>query len=51
MTYNVFGGTLNLAQPKPPRHPLLKQNPEWFILLVPAYPGCTGKKAVKRLFV
>ena len=34
--------------PAPPRHLLLQQNPEWFILLVPAYPGCHGKKAVKR---
>ena len=33
----------------PPHHLLLQQNPEWFILLVPAYPGCPGKKAVKRL--
>ena len=37
--------------PLPPRHLLLQQNPEWFILLVPAYPGCSGKKAVKRLCV
>ena len=37
--------------PLPPRHLLLQQNPEWFILLVPAYPGCPGKKAVKRLCV
>ena len=34
--------------PLPPRHLLLQQNPEWFILLLPAYPGCPGKKAVKR---
>ena len=34
--------------PLPPRRLLLQQNPEWFILLVPAYPGCPGKKAVKR---
>ena len=28
------------------------ENPEWFILLVPAYSGGPGKKAVKRvLFV
>ena len=27
------------------------ENPEWFILLVLAYPGCPGKKAVKRLCV
>jgi len=32
--------------PLPPHH--LLQNPEWFILLVPAYPGVLEKKAVKR---
>jgi len=39
--------------PLPPRHLLLQQNPEWLtgILLVTAYPGCPGKKAVKRLCV
>ena len=37
--------------PLPFRHLLLQQNPELFILLVPAYPGCPGKKAVKRLCV
>ena len=31
--------------PLPPRHLLLQQNPEWFILLVPAYPDCPGKKS------
>ena len=30
--------------PLPPHHLLLQQNPEWFILLVPAYPGCPGKR-------
>ena len=30
---------------------LLQQNPESLILLVPAYPGRCGKKAVKRLYV
>jgi len=35
----------------PLHHLLLQQNPEWFILLVTAYPGCPGKKAVKRLCV
>ena len=34
-----------------PHHLLLQQNPEWFILLVPAYPGCPGKKAVKWVCV
>jgi len=33
----------------PPRHLLLQQNTEWFTFLVPAYPGCPGKKAVKRM--
>ena len=37
--------------PLPPRNILLQQNPEWFILLVSAYPGYPGKKAVKRLRV
>ena len=37
--------------PLPPHHLLLQQNPEWLILLVPAYPGCPRKKAVKRLCV
>jgi len=33
-----------------PLHPIIScssKNPEWFTLLVPAYPGCPGKKAVK----
>ena len=30
--------------PMPPRHLLLQQNSEWFTFLVPAYPGCPGKK-------
>ena len=37
--------------PLPPHHILIQQNLEWFILLVLAYPGCPGKKAVKRLCV
>ena len=37
--------------PLPPHHLLLQQNPEWFILLVPAYPDCPGKKAIKQLCV
>ena len=37
--------------PLSPHHLLLQQNPEWFILLVLAYPVCPGKKAVKRLCV
>jgi len=28
----------------PPHHPLLQQNPEWLVFLVPAYPGCPGKR-------
>ena len=39
------------VMPLPPCHLLLHQNPEWFILLVPAYTGCPGKKAIKRLCV
>ena len=35
----------------PPNHLLIQQNPDWFILLVLAYTGCSGKKAVKRLCV
>jgi len=37
---------LHMVQLMPllPRHLLLQQNPEWFILLVPAYPGCPGKR-------
>ena len=37
--------------PLQPCHLLFQLNPEWFILLVPAYPGCPGKKAVKWLCV
>jgi len=37
--------------PLPPQRFLLQQNPEWFILLVPVYPGYPGKKAIKRLCV
>ena len=37
--------------PLPPHHLLLQQYLECFILLVPAYPGCPGKKAVKCLCV
>ena len=35
--------------PLPPHHLLLLQNPEWFILLVTAYPDCPEKKAIKWL--
>ena len=30
--------------PLPSHHLLHQQNPEWFIFLVPAYPGCPGKR-------
>ena len=30
--------------PLPPDHLLCQQNPEWFAFLVPAYPGCPGKR-------
>ena len=34
--------------PLPVCHPIISasENPEWFILLVPAYPGSPGKNAV-----
>jgi len=32
-----------------PHNLLPHLNPDWFIFLVPAYPGCPGKKAVKRV--
>ena len=35
--------------PLPPHHFSLQQNPEWVTFLVPAYPGCPGKRAVKRM--
>ena len=35
--------------PLPPPSYLLKKNQEWFMLLVPVYPGCPGKKAVKQV--
>ena len=37
--------------PLPPHLLLLQQNPEWFILLLPAYLGSPGKKAVKHFCV
>jgi len=37
--------------PLPPHHLLLQYNPEWFTFLVLTYPGCPGKKAVKRICV
>jgi len=33
----------------PPHHLLLHKNSEWFTFLVPAYPGCPGNKAFKRM--
>jgi len=35
----------------PPHRLLLQQKkkPEWFTFLVPAYPGCPGKKAIKEM--
>jgi len=30
--------------PLTPHHLLLQLNPEWFTFLVPAYPGCPGKR-------
>jgi len=31
----------------PPHHLLLQQNPKWLTVLVPAYPGCPVKNAIK----
>jgi len=33
--------------PLPTYQLLLHYNPEWFTLLVLAYPGCPGKEAIK----
>jgi len=35
--------------PLPPHYLLLRENPEWFTFLVPAYRGCPGKKAIKPM--
>jgi len=35
--------------PLPPHHLLLHKNPQWFTFLVPDYPGCPGKKAIKQM--
>jgi len=35
--------------PLTPYHLLLDYNPEWFTFLVRAYPGCSGKKAIKQV--
>jgi len=35
----------------PPHYLLLHKNPEWLTFLVPAYTGCPGKEAVKRVSV
>ena len=37
--------------PLPPKCLILQQNPEWFIVLVPVYPGCPGKMLLKELYV
>jgi len=34
--------------PLPPHHLLLQQNPEQFTFLMPAYPGCPGKRQLNR---
>ena len=38
-----------LPSPTPPHHLLPHLNLDWFTFLVPAYPGCPGKEAVKRV--
>ena len=30
---------------------VLQQNPGWFDILVPAYPGCHGNRPLKRLLL
>jgi len=49
ISITVFIADLHMVQlmPLPPHHLLLQYNPEWFTFLVPAYPGCPGKKAIK----
>jgi len=37
--------------PLPPHHLLIHLNPDWFIFLMPAYSGCSGKEAVKQVCV
>jgi len=44
-------GANDLHLPLLSHHLLLQYNPEWFTFLVPAYPGCPGKKAVKRMYM
>jgi len=60
MTYNVFGGTLNLAQPNPAYGPadataihylLLQQIQIGFTFLVPAYLGSPGQSAINQVYV
>ena len=35
--------------PKTPHNLLPQLNPDWFTFLVPAYPGCPGKAAIKQV--
>jgi len=44
---------LHKVQPIPlsPYHLLLHSHPEWFTFLIPAYPGCFGKRLFKRVFM
>jgi len=44
MQRGAIGLHLIQLMPLPPHHLLLQQNPEWFTFLVPAYPGCPGKR-------
>jgi len=43
---HVLEFQLSSASPEPSCH-LLQQNPDWFHILVPAYPGCCEILAVK----
>jgi len=53
MTVCLERGAHNLhivqLMPLPPHHLLLQKNPEWFTFLVPAYPGCPGKKSLNGI--
>jgi len=44
----AYGPADATAVPKP-HHLLPHLNPDWFTFLVPAYRGCPGKEAVKRM--
>jgi len=50
--YRLFAyGPADVSTVPKPNHLLLHLNLDWFCFLVPAYPGCPGKEAVKRVVV